>query len=208
MKSTNLFQGLAALFLLFFAVAAILFALEDNHSTLTGDAPLYGEEQLDPNTDFYKVKYIYKTTNVRKGPGTNYPIVTQLKRGDSIRVIREEKGWSEVYIEGYTETYIYSQLLHDTPLPDVEISSWNWYKDPDFGSNGAVIWNVRVNNNTNEYIEYVLVEFSTYDANDELITSNQAFVTGLSPGGYGVAKSYATYFGPEEHARIRIVEYK
>ena len=206
MKSTNLLLGVAALFLLFLAVTAFLFAFEGGASR-TGEALVYGKEQLEPNTD-YNVKYVYQTVNIRKGPGTNFPVATQLRRGDSVRVIREENGWTEVYIKGYKKTYIYSELLHDNPLPPVEISSWNWYKDPDFGFDGAVIWNVQVRNNTRKYIEYVVLEFSTYDVNDNLITSSTAAVVKLSPGGYGAAKSYAEYFGPEKYARIRIVEYR
>ena len=208
MKSTNLLLGVVALFLLFLATAAFLFAFEGGSSARTGNALEYDNKQLYSVTN-YDVKYVYQAINVRKGPGTNFPVVTQLKRGDSVRVVREENEWSEVRIKGYANTYyIYSPLLHNTPLPEIEISSWNWYKDPDYGLNGAVVWNVRVNNNTNEYIEYVLVEFSTYDANDELITSATTYVEGLPPGGYGVAKSFATYFGTEKHARIRIVTHQ
>ena len=206
MKSTNILLGVAVLFLFILAILASLFALEGGSSTQAIDT-LASDEQL--YTSIYNTRYIYKTINVRKGPGTNSPVVTQLQRGDSVRVVREENGWSEVQIKGYTNTYyIFTPLLHDTPIPEVEISSWNWHKEPQFGLSGAIVWNVQIKNNTAEYIDNVLIEFSTYNASDELITSAIAYVSGLPPDGYGVAKSYADYYGPEEYARIRIVKYK
>ena len=100
--------------------------------------------------------------------------------------------------------YASASVLRDGPLPPFEIVSWNWSTDPGFGIDGAVIWNVEVRNNTVTYVRQMRVDFATYDANDQLIDSDFTYVSGLSPGGTASAKSYATYYGREKTARIRI----
>ncbi len=48
------------------------------------------------------------------------------------------------------------------------------------------------------------VEFSTYDVTGKIMDTDNVWVTGLSPGSTGSAKSYATYFGKEKDARIKL----
>lgn len=151
------------------------------------------------------IRYAHKTINIRKGPGRNYEVLDQLERGDSVEITSVYKKWAKVSISGIPKGYVYEPLLKNIPLPPLEIADWNWYSDSSFGADGAVIWNVEVRNNTSKYIEYVKVEFSTYDANDKLITSDFAYVKGLTPGGTATTKSYATFFGREKTGRIRIV---
>ena len=89
----------------------------------------------------------------------------------------------------------------------VEVSSWNWYKDPNYGTKGSVRWTVEVKNLSNKYIDRVKVKFATYDANEKIITSSFAYVKGLAPYGTSTTSSFMTYFGKEETASIRIEPY-
>jgi len=151
------------------------------------------------------IRYAHSTINIREGAGKNYRVTGQLKSGDSVEVNSISNKWAEVATGGTVKGYVYEPLLKHNPLPSLEIVDWNWYTDSDFGADGAVIWNVGVRNNTNRYVEKIRVKFSTYDANDKLITAHSVYVRGLSPGGTVTAQSYATYFGREKAGRIRIV---
>ena len=65
------------------------------------------------NDSGYMVRITADVLNVRKGPGTNYPVTTQVKKGQIYTVIAEEKNgdatWGKLksgagYISlGYTE---------------------------------------------------------------------------------------------------------
>ena len=198
-KKTSILSWLLLLFLIFVFIGYLADTDTTNRSSST--SRVSGVADTPPKD----IRYAHRTINIRKGPGKNYEVVGQLRRGDSIEVTRVEKKWAKVSIAGIPKGYVYEPLLKSSPLPPLEIADWNWYTDPSFGVDGAVIWNVEVRNNTSKYIEYVKVEFSTYDANDKLITSDFTYVKGLPPGGTATAKSYATYFGEEKTGRIRIV---
>ena len=152
------------------------------------------------------LRYAYSTINIREGAGKSHKVIGKLKRGDIVEVKNIENKWAKVSIGSIDKGYVYEPLLKHNPIPPLEISSWNWHTDSDFGTNGAVIWNVEVKNNTIRYIESVKVEFCTYDSSGNIITSDFTYVNGLSPGGTASSKSYATYYGPEKKGRIRIVK--
>jgi len=153
---------------------------------------------------FREKKYAHNTINVRSGRSTNSEIVGTLNRGDEVEIDSLKNGWAVVYRNGRRLGYVYENLLKETSIPRFEIVSWNWYTDPSFGSDGSVIWNVQVRNNTTKYVSSLKVEFTTYDAAGNIIETDYTFVSGLSPGGTSSAKSYATYFGGEKKAGIRI----
>jgi len=71
---------------------------------------------------------------------------------------------------------------------------------------GAVIYTVEVKNKTSEYIRNVRVQFTSYDAAGNIIDTDWTYVSGLSPGGPASGKGYATYFGREKEAGMRIME--
>jgi hypothetical protein len=152
-----------------------------------------------------KLGYIHQTTNLRTGAGTNFEIAGKLHRGDVVQITATEGDWSTVIAPGVGKAFVHRELLKEKPLPPLEIASWNWRADHDFGTKGAVIWNVELRNNTDRYIDYVRVEFTSYDKNDQLITSDFSHVSGLAPGGTAATKAYATYFGRESKGRVRIV---
>lgn len=151
-------------------------------------------------------RYVHSAVNVRAEPTTGSSVVETIDRGSSlqVRVSDSENGWLPVY-EGQEEVgYVAGNLLEEAPLPDVEIADWNWRIDPDFGTDGTVRYTVELRNNTSQYIEQVSVEFSTYDAQGSLIESTFTYVSGLSPGGTASESGFATYYGSEEKAKIRV----
>lgn len=147
-------------------------------------------------------KYAHETVNIRQAQSADSPAVGRLVRGDAVQFGSVSGEWGRL-IDG--RGFVYLPVLENEPVPAFEIVSSSWVRDPDFGGSGSVIYNVELRNNTSRYVENVRVEITTYDANGSIMTTDFTFVKGLAPGGTGSAKGYATYFGGEETARIRVV---
>jgi hypothetical protein len=90
-------------------------------------------------------------------------------------------------------------------VESLEVVDWNWRKDPGFGTDGAIIWNVQVKNNSSQYVEGVRVDLTTYDAAGKLVTSDFTYVDAIPPGGIRSEQSYADYYGAEATADVQIV---
>jgi hypothetical protein len=90
-------------------------------------------------------------------------------------------------------------------LPAVEIASWNWRKDPSWGSNGIIHWTVEVKNKSDRNIESAKIEFSTYDAKNKIVSSTFAFVDAIAAGGARAAESFADLYGTEAAAHVQVV---
>ena len=90
------------------------------------------------------------------------------------------------------------------PTPAVEIEDWNWVADPSFGSNGAIKWNVKLRNNSDQYIDAVRVDFTTYDAAGKMVTTTSNYVRSIPPGGSRADNSYADYYGTEDKAEVQV----
>lgn len=152
-----------------------------------------------------KYRYAYETINIRSGRGIDFNIIGKLYRGDKVKADNLVNGWVRVLDESDNKLgYVYAELLKHVPIPDYEIVDWNWHKDPDFGENGSIIFDVRVRNNTSKSVRSVKIEFATFDANGKIVNTKSTFVFGLPPGGIGSQKGYATYVGTEKTAMIRI----
>lgn len=183
-----------------FLVGSIIVLLQDMSGSGSGSSSSYTPTTTP--SDGKRTYYATGNVNIRRGPGTDHEVVDQLAKGQPWRCYPKTAG--EDWVKCAEDEYIYASLLTTTPPPPLEIVSWNWYADPDFGTDGSVIYTVELKNNTSRYIDLVRVEFATYDAADNLITSDYTFVRGLSPGGTGSTKAYATYFGREKTAKIKI----
>lgn len=85
-----------------------------------------------------------------------------------------------------------------------EITDWNWRKDPSFGTDGTIRWNVQVKNNSSRYFDSVHVEFTTYDASQRLVSSTFTYVEAIPPRGRRSASSYADLYGTETKATIQV----
>lgn len=149
-------------------------------------------------------RFAHQTINIRSGPSTDDEVAGQVGRGDSIRIASGDGDWREIVSGPHEGAYIYSPLLEEDALPALEVTSWNWHADPDFGVDGSVVWNAEVQNNTGNYIEQVRLEFSSYDAEGNIVTQDTSYASGLSPGGTASTKGYATYYGQEDKGRLRI----
>ena len=70
-------------------------------TNLTNGSKAFGEsttkEYLPDSTGNYKVRIMVDVLNVRKGPGTNYGIATQVKRGEVYTIVAEEKNGSTAW---------------------------------------------------------------------------------------------------------------
>jgi len=58
-----------------------------------------------------------KELNYRAGPGRNYSVLGELKRGDSFQVIREFDGWVQIEPPTGAVAYVASRLLINEPVP-------------------------------------------------------------------------------------------
>ncbi len=89
-------------------------------------------------------------------------------------------------------------------LDAAEIESWNWYKDPSFGRDGTVKWNVVVRNKSDRPIENVRVEFTSYDASGGLLDSTFTYVDAIPAGDTRSVDSFADYYGTESRAEVKV----
>ena len=90
------------------------------------------------------------------------------------------------------------------PNSAAEIQDWRWYKDSDFGTDGAVRWVVEVENTSTRTIHQAEVQLTTYDESGDVVSSDFGIVNSIAPGDSASTKEYADYYGTEEKARVRI----
>lgn len=86
----------------------------------------------------------------------------------------------------------------------LEVVSWNWRADASFGTDGAVIYNVEVRNNSSRSINPVRIDITTYDAAGDLLASDYTYINGIPAGATRATKGHADYYGGEEKAKIQV----
>jgi hypothetical protein len=91
-------------------------------------------------------------------------------------------------------------------LAAVEVVSSAFYPQPEFGTEGAVIWVVEVRNVTSQQIESAEIDFTTRDAAGGVLASGLTFVGPIPPGETRVAQSFADYVGTEATADFQVVD--
>jgi Protein of unknown function (DUF2939) len=91
-------------------------------------------------------------------------------------------------------------------LAAAEIVDFNWHKDPNFGTGGAIMWNVQVRNKSSTNIESLKVEFTTYDAAGKVIASAFTYISAIPPGQTRADESYADLYNTENNAKAIISE--
>ena len=97
-------------------------------------------------------------------------------------------------------------LSDSTNLNAAEISDFNWWKDSEFGTRGAIKWNVKIRNKSAQNIESAKVQFETYDKAGKLISSNFTYVNAIPSGQARSKESYADLYGIEKTANAQLVE--
>jgi hypothetical protein len=92
-------------------------------------------------------------------------------------------------------------------LDDVAgIADWNWELQPDFGTRGAVKWNVLVLNKSARNLKGVKVQFVTYDEAGALVSSDYTYVMTVPAGQTRAGLSHADLYGTEASATVEITE--
>jgi List-Bact-rpt repeat protein len=94
--------------------------------------------------------------------------------------------------------------VEDPGFSAVRIVSNNWRADPGFGSDGAVIWAVEVENTSTFPLESAGVSIVTYDATGQILTTSMTFVGPIPAGQRRSSQSFADYRGAEANAIFQI----
>jgi hypothetical protein len=84
-----------------------------------------------------------------------------------------------------------------------QIVSSNWRPDPAFGSDGAIVWTVEVQNNSSGEI-FAQVDFITYDAAGKILEYDFTFVGPVPPGGRAAGEGLADLHGTEASVNYQI----
>lgn len=146
--------------------------------------------------------YATKDVNIRSGPSTADPVVGRLARRDTIKcVVRPPE---EQWLPCGDNKWVHGDFLGVGYPPAVEVQSSKFHIDKEFAGEGAVVWTANVRNFSDQYIEKVRVEFTTFDDSDRIVTTDVGFASGLAPGGSAATKGYATYFGTEVKGSVRV----
>jgi hypothetical protein len=91
-------------------------------------------------------------------------------------------------------------------LAAVKVDDWNWGADPEFGSRGAIKWNVNVRNVSDRYVQSVKVELTTFDRANKLIASDFTYVDAIPPGGTRSVEATGDYYGNEANATLQVTD--
>jgi hypothetical protein len=91
-------------------------------------------------------------------------------------------------------------------LSAAKLDDWSWNADPEFGTNGTIKWRVVVRNTSDRPIRNAKVDFTTYDANNKLLSSTFTYVDAIPAGQTRTDESYADLYGTEATADAVISE--
>lgn len=149
--------------------------------------------------------YAPQTINVRRGPGTDHPVVGQVQRGDSLRLQGVQSDWRTIVSGPFEGRYIYSPLLQADAIPRFEIAAWDWDPKPEFaGGEGAVEWSARVRNNSDQPARQLRVEFTAFDADGEPVLRDHFYAYDLEPRGEASVKAYADFRPGLHSATVKV----
>ena len=168
-------------------------------------ASLAPEPQLPETPPAAPRLFAHSVINVRSGPGLQYRVIGKLFRGEGVELDRSAEGWGRIIREEGSAGFVSLDLLRSDPLPTVEIVKWDWKPAPRMGRSGVVVWMVEVRNNSARTIDYVGVEFETFDTEGRSLERDVAYLRKVEPGGAGGARSFATFTGREKSAEVRLV---
>jgi hypothetical protein len=91
----------------------------------------------------------------------------------------------------------------DPGLAVARIVSSNWREDPTAGEAGAIVWTVEVENTGTEVIE-ARVDFTTYDANGQILEYDFSFVGPITPGARAVGEGLADLRGTVDSVSYKV----
>ncbi len=64
-------------------------------------------------------RYTHSRVNIRKGPGTDFKILSQLQAGELVKIRESKDTWVEVYKNGKGLGFVYASLLENPLKPSV-----------------------------------------------------------------------------------------
>ncbi|WP_198931829.1 SH3 domain-containing protein [Labilibacter marinus] len=64
------------------------------------------------------------TLNVREGAGTDYPVVFILEKGDTVKVVSAQEGWSEISLENRSNGFVASKYIQTKK--NTKTVWWRW----------------------------------------------------------------------------------
>lgn len=163
--------------------------------------------ELPGNSAFMKYnRYAYTNLNVRAGRGTEFEVLTQLKRGQPVKLDSIANGWAIAMDEdGNKIGYVFERLLRSYPIPDLEVLNWEWTVDPEFdGGEGAIMFSATVRNNTPVMKPTIKLACVTYDVNGKILDADYMFLNDVQPGGAATDSIFVTFLGREKTATLLI----
>ena len=91
----------------------------------------------------------------------------------------------------------------DPGLAVAQIVSSNWREDPTAGEVGGIVWTVEVENTGTEVIE-ATIDFTTYDANGQILEYDFTFVGPITPGARGAGEGLADLRGTVDSVSYKV----
>ena len=70
------------------------------------ETPIVSWPPSPPSKDLPETEVVWRLVNLREGPGMNYKVVGKVKRGASLAILGEERGWLHVLTEDGKEVWI------------------------------------------------------------------------------------------------------
>jgi hypothetical protein len=92
----------------------------------------------------------------------------------------------------------------DQGLGVAQVVSSNWQPDPNFGERGAIVWTVEVQNTGTMELESVEIDFTTYDANGNILDYDFILVGPVAPGERSAAEGLAELRGGEANVAFKV----
>jgi len=77
------------------------------------ETPIVSSPAGPPFKDLPQTEVVWRLVNLREGPGTKYKVVGKVKRGASLAILKEEKGWLNVLTEDGKEVWIYKKATSE-----------------------------------------------------------------------------------------------
>jgi uncharacterized protein YgiM (DUF1202 family) len=68
-----------------------------------------------PPAPLRTTKIVWDTVNLREGPGLNYKVIGNVKKGTTLPVLEDKGGWLRVQLENRKEAWVSKAATSDAP---------------------------------------------------------------------------------------------
>src|SRR3954465_4011218 len=99
-----------------------------------------------------------------------------------------------------------AQLTTNPTSSGIQIVSDTFYLDPNFGTNGAVIWLAEVRNGSTQVVESAELNFTSHDSAGNVLNSALSFVGPIPAAETRATQGFADYTGTEASVDIALGE--